>query len=87
MNNLFVTAVSSLFTLSSMTLAISPQANALTYNYQQDNPFLRETTSPTYPQPTLLDSSDNLIAGVYCQRRGNQTCCADSYGNWSCYWG
>ncbi len=86
MKKLFLTTVSSVLTLSSMTLAMSPQANALTDNYQPDNPFLKEITSPTYPQPTLFDSSDTLISGVYCQRRGNQTCCADSYGNWSCYW-
>ena len=86
MKKLLVTTVSSLLTLSSITLAMSSQVSALTSTNEPNNPFIQQTTSSTYPQPTLLDSSDPLISGVYCQRRGNQTCCADSYGNWSCYW-
>ena len=86
MKKLFLTTVSSVLTLSSMALSISPQANALTSNHQQD-PFAKQITSPTYPQPNFLkSSSDNLTAAVYCERRGNRICCADSYGNMSCYW-
>lgn len=91
MKKLLVTTFSSLLTLSSVALAISPQANALSSNFHQENPFSTETTSPTNPQPTLSEEdSENLMASVYCETRTNgyqtASCCVDSYGNWACVW-
>ena len=92
MKNLLVTTVSTILTLSSVAVTLSPQANALNSNWQTKQPFPVENTSLTNLEPTRAESSsENLLVAytVRCETHTNgyytQTCCIDSYGNWVCY--
>ena len=94
MKNLLVTTVSTIITLSSVAITLSPQANALNSNWQTKQPFTVENTSPTNPETTRPKSSSetHLAYGyaVRCETRTNGyytlTCCIDSYGKVNALW-